>query len=172
MDAAELFETVIHWLREHYADYRFFTERDIVWTVQLRLHAEIASRQFPFRVVNDYTMTPGIRADLAILERDAVAVAAEFKYEPDPARSSNRGGDIWHSKLPVINWPEAAQAVERARNYAAQGQAKTAYSIVIDEGGHYNWRPPPAGCQWQDWGNGRWALWSRQCAPDHPHNAP
>ena len=91
MTATELFESAMHWLRDHYTDYRFFTERDLVWTVQLRLLAEIESRGLPFRVFNDYTMSPGIRTDIAILEGDAVAVAAEFKYEPDSGRSSNRG---------------------------------------------------------------------------------
>lgn len=161
MDATELFESVMHWLREHYTDYRFFTERDIVWTVQLRLHAEIESRGLPFRVFHEYTMLPGVRADIAILEQDAVDVAAEFKYEPDSGRSSNRGGDIWHSKLPVIIWTEAEQDVERAQSYVAQGRAGAAYSIVIDEGGRHNWRSPAAGCEWQDWGGGRWALWSQ-----------
>ena len=162
MDAAQLFETVMQWLREHYADYRFFTERDIVWTAQLRLYAEIERQGLPFRVFNDYTMVaPNIRADLAILEADAVAVAAEFKYEPDPGRSTNRGGDIWHSKLPVVIWAEAEKDVERANNYVIQRQAKTAYSVVIDEGGRHKWRTPPNGCDWQDWESGRWALWSK-----------
>lgn len=161
MDAAKLFESAMHWLRDHYTNYRFFTERDIVWTVQLRLLAEIESRELPFRVFNDYTMSPGIRTDIAILEGDAVAVAAEFKYEPDSGRSSNRGGDIWHSKLPVVIWTEAEKDVERAQSYAAQGRTGAAYSIVIDEGGRHNWRPIPDRCQWQDWGDGRWALWSR-----------
>lgn len=161
MDAAQLFETVMQGLREHYADYRFFTERDIVWTVQLRLYAEIKKQGLPFRVFNDYTMVaPNIRADLAILEAGVVAVAAEFKYEPDPGRSTNRGGDIWHSKLPVVIWAEAEKDIERSQNYVIQRQAKTAYSVVIDEGGRHKRRNPPNGCDWQDWGNGRWALWS------------
>lgn len=165
MNAAELFESAMHWLREHYTDYRFFTERDIVWTVQLRLHLEIESRGLPFRVFQEYTILPNVRTDIVIMERAAaaVAVAAEFKYEPDPGRSSNRGGDIWHSKLPVIDpWAEAEKDVERAQSYIAQGRAGAAYSIVIDEGGRHNWRPTPDGCEWQDWGGGRWALWSRR----------
>ena len=161
MDAAQLFETVMQWFREHYADYRFFTERDIVWTVQLRLYAEIERQGLPLRVFNDYTMERNVRVDLAILEADAVAVAAEFKYEPDPGRSTNRGGDIWHSKLPVVIWAEAEKDVERSQNYVIQRQAKTAYSVVIDEGGRHKGRTPPNGCDWQDWGNGRWALWSK-----------
>ena len=162
MDAAQLFETVIQWLREHYADYRFFTERDIVWTVQLRLYTEIERQGLPLRVFNDYTMKRSVIVDLAILEAGVVAVAAEFKYEPDPGRSTNRGGDIWHSKLQshVVGWAEAEKDVERAKSYVIQRQAKTAYSVVIDEGGKHKWRNPPNGCDWQDWGNGRWALWS------------
>lgn len=164
MDAAELFETVMHWLREHYADYRFFTERDIVWTVQLRLHAEISTRQLSFRVFNDYTMTPGIRADLAILENDSVAVAAEFKYEPNHSRRADRGGDIPKGKLDpsVVAWRDVENDVLKAQNYVNQSNAKVAYSVFIDEGGWGRWRTAPAGSQWQDWGNGRWALWSRQ----------
>ena len=166
MDAAQLFETVMQWLRENYADYRFFTERDIVWTVQSRLYAEIERQGLPFRVFNDYKMSPNVnvRADIAILEADAVAVAAEFKYEPDHGRSTDYcGGDIWHSKLQslVVDWAEAEKDVERAKNYVIQRQAKTAYSVVIDEGGKHKWRPAPNGCDWQDWESGRWALWSK-----------
>ena len=161
MDATGLFESVMDWIREHYAEYRFFTERDIVWTVQMRLLGEIERQNLNFRVFNDHRMMPNTRADVAILEDEAVILVAEFKYEPHPNRSTKRGGDIWHSKLPVLIWTEVEKDVERAQNYVSQGRARVAYSVVIDEGGRHNWRTPTSGSEWRDWGSGQWALWSR-----------
>jgi len=141
-----------------------FAERDIVWTVQLWLHSEIERQALSFSVFNDHTLidSPRASADLVILEGNTVAVAAEFKYEPHPGRSTNRGGDIWHKKLPVLSiWAESEKDVERARSYINQGKAMVAYSMVIDEGGRHNWRTAPAGSEWLDWGDGRWALWSK-----------
>ena len=161
MDAAKLFESAMHWLRQHYADYRFFTERDIVWTVQLRLLAEIESRGLPFRVFHEYTMPSGDRADIVIFERDEVAVAVELKYEPDHARSADRGGDIPKSKFDVVARKEVETDVLKAQKYVRQKAAKVAYAVLIDEGGWHRRRLTPDGCEWQDWGDGRWALWSR-----------
>lgn len=162
MNAAELFESAMHWLRDHYTDYRFFTERDIVWTVQLRLHLEIESRGLPFRVFNDYTMTSGGSADIVILEGDDVAVAVEFKYEPDHSRSTDRGGDIPKGKFDVVTWRAVENDVLKTQGYVEQRAAKVAYAVFIDEGGWGRRRPIPDGCEWRDWGGGRWALWSRR----------
>ena len=164
MDAAKLFESAMHWLRQHYADYRFFTERDLVWTVQLRLLAEIESRALRFHVSHEYTVLPRNIADLVILEGDDVAVAVELKYEPDHSRSADRGGDILKSKLDpsVVDWTAVENDVVKAQRYVTQRAAKVAYAVFIDEGGWGRRRPIPDGCEWRDWGGGRWALWSRR----------
>ncbi|HEY7907250.1 MAG TPA: hypothetical protein VIC60_00190, partial [Thermomicrobiales bacterium] len=91
----DLFEQAFSWFQEHYAGFRFFTERDIVWTVQNRLIDLISTAKVESRVYNDYPMLPGQRADIAIVENGIVDVAVEFKYEPSHMRS---GVDILSSK--------------------------------------------------------------------------
>jgi hypothetical protein len=53
-----LFDEAIDWLREHYNEYEFWAERDLVWTVQTRLRRMIADRQLPLSVFNDYPLLP------------------------------------------------------------------------------------------------------------------
>src|SRR5437667_9916989 len=93
----QLFESVITWLRERYRGYRFFAERDLVWTIQVRLVEVIEERELPYWVFNDYPMGLGARTDIAIVDdRGDVGVAIEVKYEPDHARR-----DIPVNKFPV-----------------------------------------------------------------------
>ena len=157
MDAAALFENTMDWLRDSYEEHRFFVERDIVWTAQLRLLQEVERAKLPCRVLNDYTLFERTRADLAILNGGAVEVAAEFKYEPARARSGEFGG----GKFPVVEWRSVEKDVLRVRDYVAQGKAKTAYAVFIDEGGHFAGGAPHPGSEWRDWGNGVWALWTK-----------
>ncbi len=160
MDAATLFENTMDWLRDAYGEHRFFVERDIVWTAQLCLLQEVEQANLPYRVLNDYTLFRGTRADLAILNGGAVEVAAEFKYEPSHARS----GEFGPGKFPVVAWTgegSVAKDVQRVHDYAAQGNAKTAYAVFIDEGGEFRHRDPHPGSEWRDWGNGVSALWTK-----------
>lgn len=57
--AVALFEEAISWLREHYDEFEFWNERDLVWTVQTRLRRVIRDRQLPYTIFNDYPMLPG-----------------------------------------------------------------------------------------------------------------
>lgn len=166
-----MFENAMEWLREHYGEYRFFAERDVVWTVQMRIAAQIQNAGLPYRVFNDHTLSKGTRADLVVLDGGSVAVAAEFKYEPSHARSTGYGGDIWFTKLSpsVVFWtvPQASKDssvekdVQRVRQYVDEGKANAAYSVFIDEGGAFSHRDPHPGSEWQDWGDSRWVLWSQ-----------
>lgn len=168
MEAAELFEDAMAWLQEHYGEFRFFAERDVVGTVQKQIIREIEGNNLPYRVFNEFPIVPGTRrsksADLVILNgRESVEVAIEFKYEPSPSRKSDRGGDIWHSKIesPVVSWPGVVKDIERVRKYVEQDRADIAYAVLIDEGGRryrYHRQPPPGG-EWRDWGQGRRVLW-------------
>ena len=157
MDAAALFEDTMAWLRDSYEEHRFFVERDVVWTAQLRLLREAERAKLPCRVLNDYTLFERTRADLAILDGSAVEVAAEFKYEPARARS----GEFGDGKFPVVDWRSVEMDVQRVHDYVAQGKAKTAYAVLIDEGGHFRGRAPHPGSEWRDWSNGVWALWTK-----------
>lgn len=168
MQAAELFENTMDWLRERYHEHRFYTQRDVVWTVQLRLLHEVENGELPFRVFNDYTISKSVRSDLVIMNGDVVEVAIEFKYEPSHSRSTKRGGDIPASKFPVVVWSgegSVPKDVERCVDYVDQGKAKVAYAVFIDEGGEFAHRTPPAGAEWRDWSAGRRALWFRTPSP-------
>ncbi len=160
--AEELFEKAITWLKENYASFRFFTERDVVWTIQKRLLGEINEQALPYRVFNDYPILPGnhrsICTDLAILGiSNNVDVVAEFKYEPAHERKDK---DIWPSKFKptVVFWGDQKQSVYkdvmRIAEYASLRKTKIAYSFFIDEGSYFRSKKryeALAGAQWLDW---------------------
>ena len=153
MNAVELFAESLARLRQQYSRFRFFAERDLVWTVQLMLLDLIAEQQLSFQVFNDYPMLPGTRrslsADLVILDQDeAVQVAAEFKYEPD-----HRRRDILPGKLPVVDWGQhgVGRDMERIRQFVAVQKCPFACAILVDEGGFFRRRPPYPGSEWRAW---------------------
>ena len=152
-EASKLFEESMEWLRQNYACFGFFVERDIVWTLQLHLSEVIQARALPYRVFNDYPILLGKRrglcADIAILnQQDEVEVAAEVKYEPSHKRT-----DTWRTKFPVVFWDDlgVGKDVRRVREFAEKGVAHVAYAIFIDEGGAFRSRTPHAGSKWVDW---------------------
>ncbi len=149
-DASVLIEEAVAWLQERYKDLCFYTERDIVWTVQNHLVDQISMTRIPYRVYNDYPMLPGQRADIVMVKDGMVDVAVEFKYEPSHARS---GVDILPSKFPVVFWDRdgVGKDVERVREFVSQGKTRVGYSIFIDEGGYFRHRPPHPGSHWLDW---------------------
>ena len=162
-EAEELADRAIDWLRDHYDEHRFFVERDLVWTLQLRLRDLLRQANSDLRVLNDFPMIPTSRrslsADLALISPDdRVQLALEFKYEP-----SHRRTDILGSKFPVVFWGAegVAKDVERVRLFVAQGRAVAARSYFIDEGGYFAHRPPHEGSSWVEWPRGRWVLVSR-----------
>lgn len=162
MQPAELFEDTLDWLKQHYSDYRFYAERDVVWTVQTRLNGKIKELNLPYRVFNDYTMEPRVRVDLAILNDDTVDTVVEFKYEPSRARSTTNGGDIVKTKFPVVFWSEVLKDIERIQGFVRNGQTKVGYSVLIDEGGQFNWRTGPDGSEWLPWNGGGRMLWYKK----------
>ena len=155
-EAEVLFFRALDWLRDHYAEFVFYVERDIVWTIQKKLNELIATEHLPFRVFNDYPMLSGAppqrRADLAILkDDDQVLLAVEFKYEPSHARN-----DIPKTKLPVVFWgmDGVAKDIDRIGKFVTECTAEIALSIFIDEGGAFRHRPAHPGSKWIDWNGG------------------
>ena len=157
MEAAELFENAMAWLEEHYDEFRFFAERDVVGTVQTQIAGEIESMGLPYQVVTEYSVLPGTRADLVIRNTNGtVEVAAEFKYVPS---GSSSAGPHYRWFL----WREVKDDVQRIQKYVEHESAKVSYSVFIDEGNHFHslsWRPPRRS-RWIDWGQGRWVLWTQ-----------
>ncbi len=148
--ADDLFGESIGWLRDNYHTFRFFMERDIVWTIHLRLLHRIAEQDLPYTVSYNHPMGGGVLADLVLLDPyGAVRVAAEFKYEPSHARP-----DIPKTKLPVAFWKGAGSVekdVERVQAFVANGKARVAYCIFIDEGRFFRNQAPHHSSQWIDW---------------------
>lgn len=183
MEATELFENAMDWLRQHYDEYRFYLERDIVWTVQVKLIDEVLENDLPYTIFSDYSLSQGNLIDLVILADDgAPIVAAEFKYEPSEGRRFfariHRGQNSWTapkgrftvdkrtmigSRFRTVAWVNVTKDVERARHYANRRIVRTAYSIFIDEGGsrRFQGKTPPPGSEWRDWGERRRVLWSK-----------
>ena len=160
MQAVGLFENAISWFQENYGNFRFFTERDIVWTVQTHIIRLIEKQNLAYRIFHNFPVLPGKTTDLAILRPDnSIEVAAEFKYEPSHGRKFT---DIWPSKLPVVFWEDGVgKDMERIREFVSKGRAEVAYLILIDEGGYFRWREPFSGSEWIDWQNGVSVLWAR-----------
>lgn len=182
MDAATLFENTMEWLRDSYGEHRFFVERDIVWTAQLRLLQEVERANLPYRVFDEHKIRKDARsgADLVIMEGGLVAVAAEFKYEPSHERKAplqpeptgtsltrkkarQRAQDILATKLQRCGWGEIKKDMDKVRAYFHEDGAPAAYAILIDEGGYWRRQYPDAleGSEWRDWGNDVWVLWTK-----------
>ena len=152
-DARHLFFDVLSWLRNTYRSHRFFTERDVVWTVQKRLLQEAASRNLQHRVFHNDRMTKGeaksAPADLALLgPGDRAHLAIEFKYEPDHERVRT---EFPASKFPVVDWKEVTKDIERVQEFVREGFTPRAVSVFVDEGSHFRRRPAPGGSRWEDW---------------------
>jgi hypothetical protein len=160
MDAVNLFEDSISWLRENYGNFRFFAERDIVWTLQTHIMAKIAADEPTYRIYHNFTILPGKTVDLAIFKPDnSVALVAEFKYEPAHSRKFK---DIQTTKFPVVFWDEGVgKDMERIQDFVSKGKTESAYLLFIDEGGSFRWREPFTGSKWVDWENGISVLWSK-----------
>ena len=155
MEAIALFENAIIWLRENYATFQFFVERDVVWTLQKYLISQIKEQNLPYRVFNDFPILPGSRrslcTDLAILNvNGSVEVAAELKYEPSHNRS-----DIWPTKFgpTVVFWSSdgVGKDIGRIKEFVTQEKTKVAYSVFIDENGFFSHKPPHPDSQWIHW---------------------
>ncbi len=168
LSATQLFEQTLEWLRVHYANFRFFLERDVVWTVQTQLIKLVQETRAPYLIFNDYPIRPGNRrslsADLVLVNQQTnrIEVAAEFKYEP-----SHRRQDILPGKLPVVFWGDdgVGKDIKRVQEFVTLGKVQTAYTIFVDEGGAFHHRPPHPGSRWIGWGNDVWILYSRVTAP-------
>jgi hypothetical protein len=171
LTAVSLFDEAIDWLRQHYGEYEFWAERDLVWTVQTRLRRMITERRLPDSVFNDYPLLPGTRrarsADLVIRDADrTVLVAAEFKYEPSHDRAEFRE---LPGKLPAVFWgiDGVAKDLMRIREFVDQARARAAIAVFVDEGGYFRNRPAQPGSAWRDWAGVRRGggdvsvLWSR-----------
>ena len=172
--AIKLFEETFSWLKANYWSFRFFTERDIVWTVQKNLIERIEKENLPYKIFTDFPIMKGKKgvnlcADIVIQQSNAIKsikLALEFKYEPAHTRSYNpnklkqntyKTDKIRWTKLnpSVVFWEEGVlKDIERINQFVQEEYCvESAWSILIDEGGFFKKRPIPEYAVWQDWGN-------------------
>lgn len=157
----------INWLRENYSNFTFFTERDLVWTIQSQMNKIINDNKLQLIVLNDYGMIKGknrsISADLVILPKQdprnieryqKAEIVIEFKYEPSHDRVEY---PIPKVKLPVVAWKSKTASVchdiDRIRDFVMTN-AKIGLAIFVDEGRRYRNKPEFKGSEWNDWENG------------------
>ncbi|MEO7003752.1 MAG: hypothetical protein ABI068_18120 [Ktedonobacterales bacterium] len=185
LEPTTLFEQTMQWLRDQYATFHFYTERDLVWTVQRHITDEIERHKLPYLVFNDYPMLPGAQrsrsADLVLASEAinrpkqsqtgkwgispavAVAVAVEFKYEPSHARI-----DIWPTKLPVVGWSGILKDIARLHEFIEHQRADAAYAVFFDESRTFRHRALQLPESWQDWGQNVAVHWTKvtpSCIP-------
>jgi len=150
----------LEWLAANYASVRFFTERDVVWTLLRWYSQQVADQRMPISVFNDFGAEPGqyraLSADIALVLSDSPPIVMEFKYEP-----SHRRVDIGRGKFPVIAWSGVASDAERVERWVRDARAAAGIAVLIDEGGAFAARaaaghrwpvPVVAGGTWSHWG--------------------
>lgn len=155
-DSSNLFEVVLAWLKDNYESFRFFAERDIVWTLQLYMLREAEMRKLPVKIYDNHKLSKGKQVDLAILDKnDSADTVVEIKYEPDHTRA---GLDISAGKLDPsrVYWNHQKYGgvepdIVRIRSFVAQGITRIGFSIFIDEGSHFSCKPTQEGGKWEDW---------------------
>lgn len=145
-DARHLFFDVLDWLRNTYRSDEFLKERDLVAAAQKRLSDEVSQRSLPYQVVQECPIPhTNKRADLALLGSDnTLHLVIEFKYEPHHQRLTS-------GQIPVVFWTEVTKDIDRIRRFVNEGQAQSAFSVFVDEGGYYRHRETPPGGRWEDW---------------------
>lgn len=143
----KIFEGVFNEFKEKYQKNFFYTERDIVWTIQKRLKERIVKLGLEniYTVFNEYPLLKGKKransTDLVIKNRGVVEIALEFKYEPNHNRE---GIDIPKEKFPVTSLNLIKKDEEKIKLLIKGGELKRgemrpgrAIAIVIDEGGYF-----------------------------------
>ena len=80
-EAARVFEEAIEWLHHNYHACRFFTERDIVWTLQLHLSEQMQARTLSYRVFNDFPILPGTRRWFETQKGTITATSSHLLWE-------------------------------------------------------------------------------------------
>lgn len=149
MRAEAIFLEALDWLKEHYQNYIFYVERDIVWTLQTKINILIKEYNSPFIIHNDYTILPRQRADLVFLhESGQIELAIEFKYEP-----SHKRIDIVPTKFPVASWSEIGKDIERIKRFVTDANVTVSYSVFFDEERFYRNKPAHHSSKWNDWEN-------------------
>jgi len=154
--AAVIFEQDMEWLQNNYGVYH--KERNIVLAIRDHLNEIFGERNLPYKALDEFKMPMGERADIVIRRLDSgeVEVAVEFKYEPSHTRKS----EFSQGAFPVTFWNEICNDVSKVHRYVADGHARVAYAVFVDEGRYHRWRECPPRSDWKDW----------EGSPYHPYS--
>lgn len=160
MDNQDLKNIFIECLEELEREYpseenRFFTERDIVWTVQKNLMKKMKANP-DFKVFSDYPVLSkknrSQSADIAILEKkfmnkddrhEGIRLVAEFKYEPDKERKYNiekKTGDIPKDKIEggVTSSGLIVEDDDKLNEILKKHAGIIGFFVFVDEGRKYS----------------------------------
>lgn len=165
IEAKDIFEDAMKWLKDHYGNWCFFTERDIVWVLQNYMIPQIRDKSLPYRLFYNFEMYPEnkkggkkssqggdarnkvpMAADLVIFNDDKkiVEVAIEIKYEPSHQRKYNpKAKIIMQSDIePTAIWhgkyPVAFFRKQRAGNGGSvEKDIERIIKYVTDMKAHY-----------------------------------
>ena len=152
MESEEIFDKIINEFTETYTPNYFYTERDIVWTIQKRLIEKIKERELQdkYRIFNEYPLLKVVKGekgkgrskstDLVIKNKkeNRIEIAIEFKYEPDHKRKDMPPDKL---KQQVVFWKDVMKDLDKIKYLMEelnlkQGEKppKIVYFIFIDEG--------------------------------------
>lgn len=161
--AYRIFEEVFNKFKENYRENFFYTERDVVWTIQKGLKEKFEEGG-EYEVFNDYPLLEGGRraksTDLVIRNKKTkeIEVAIEFKYEPNHNRKEI---DIPKKKFNVVSWNGVTKDKEKINELKKGDKCKIAIAIFIDEGGHFS-KKFPENNKYEFWENKLSILWNIQ----------
>lgn len=138
MNLNEIFTKLIeNEVLKKYHTFLFFTERDIVWTIQKLLinHCDLKNI---YSIYNDYGILPSnninakrkLSSDLVIVNNETkkVELVIEFKYEPSHKRT-----DIMKNKFPVINFNGVLKDIKKIETIKQKFLSNSVISILFDE---------------------------------------
>ena len=146
-----LFEDALDWLWATYGERRHFVERDLVWTLQTRLLAQIREFGLPWQVRNDYAALHGPRrafsADLGDPCRWVARPPRRMQIRAVPPPHRHPPGEASGDRLGRCReGRRTGPAVRRRPPHAARVRG------AIDEGGFFRARPALPEGRWVDWG--------------------
>ncbi len=163
-DAVRIFESALDWLRDHYDDYLFRKEEDVVtvlWGQMVRMAGE---ENLP--LVIDYEQNfpvsfGRLQCDIVVFGPGRkLLLCVEVKYEPARSRPDIVNRALKHSRpehlLPGHGLKGHRCDIERIPYYVQEVGAEIAYAVLVDENSYHFSRMSkeqiPGGTSWIKWG--------------------
>lgn len=162
-DAARLFEAALDWLRDHYNDYLFRREDDVVtvlWGQMVRI-AKTTGLPLEIDYETKFVVSCGrLQCDIVVFDADRKPVlCVEVKYEPARTRPDIAKRALKHSRpehlLPGHGLKGHLCDIEKIPFYVNEAGAEVGYAVFIDENSYHYSRLEdgrlPKGTRWIQW---------------------